>query len=83
MPRRHPSPSARRDTHGIVTGEPDDRKAITSGSGGGRREKDQHRWHLARRPTSPIQSLVAAFTADKAIVDESSARAAVAEVTAD
>lgn len=26
---------------------------ITSGSGGGRQEKDQHaRWHLARRPTS-------------------------------
>jgi hypothetical protein len=31
----------------------------------------------------PIQSLVAAFTANKAIVDESSTRAAVAEVTAD
>ncbi len=30
-----------------------------------------------------IQALVAAYTADKAIVDESSARAAVAEVTAD
>jgi type II secretory pathway predicted ATPase ExeA len=30
-----------------------------------------------------IQSLVAAFAADKSIVDESSTRAAVAEVTAD
>jgi type II secretory pathway predicted ATPase ExeA len=30
-----------------------------------------------------VQSLVAAFTANKSIVDESSARAAIAEVTAD
>ena len=30
-----------------------------------------------------VQSLIAAFTADKSIVDESSTRAAVAEVTAD
>jgi type II secretory pathway predicted ATPase ExeA len=30
-----------------------------------------------------VQSLVAAFTANKSIVDESSTRAAVAEVTAD
>jgi type II secretory pathway predicted ATPase ExeA len=30
-----------------------------------------------------IHSLVAAFTANKSIVDESSARAAIAEVTAD
>ena len=40
-------------------------------------------WHLARRPTSPVQALVAAFAADKTIVDEYSTRAAVAEVTAE
>ena len=56
---------------------------ITSGSGGGRREKGQHNWHLARRPTSPVQALVAAYAANKTIVDQSSARAAVTEVTTD
>lgn len=28
-----------------------------SGSGGGRWEKDQHSWHLARRPTSPMAKI--------------------------
>lgn len=37
----------------------------------------------ARSTISPCKPLVAAFAADKAIVDESSTRTAVAEVTAD
>jgi hypothetical protein len=37
----------------------------------------------ADEPPDCLQALGAAFTADKAIVDESSTRTAVAEVTAD
>jgi hypothetical protein len=35
----------------VVTGEPDDRETITSGSAGGRAEKDLPPRHLAARPT--------------------------------
>jgi hypothetical protein len=45
--RRLPQPDPRKATssipHAVVTGEPDDRETIKSGSAGGRAEKDQPR----------------------------------------
>jgi hypothetical protein len=41
----------RRTTHAVITGEPDDRETIKSGSAGGRAEKDLPNRHLAARPT--------------------------------
>lgn len=49
-----PTDSQSHGTHAVVTGEPGDRETITSGSAGGRAEKDQpDGWHLAARPTHP------------------------------
>ncbi len=40
LPRPHPSGTAGQTAHAVVTGEPDDRETVTSGSAGGRAEKD-------------------------------------------
>ncbi len=46
--------NGRQTTHAVVTGEPDDRETVMSGSAGGRAEKDSpHGGHLAARPTQP------------------------------
>ena len=41
LPRPHPHRTASHTAHAVVTGEPDDRETIMSGSAGGRAEKDQ------------------------------------------
>ncbi len=41
MPRPHPYRESNRPTHAVVTGEPDDRETIKSGSAGGHTEKGQ------------------------------------------
>ncbi|WP_329167217.1 HNH endonuclease [Streptomyces sp. NBC_01717] len=43
--------------HAVVTGEPDDRETVMSGSAGGRAEQDSpHGEHLTARPTQPAGS---------------------------
>jgi hypothetical protein len=42
LPRPHPHRATSHTAHAVVTGEPDDRETIKSGSAGGRAEKDQH-----------------------------------------
>jgi len=41
LPRRHPYGETNRRAHAVVTGEPDDRETIKSGSAGGHAEKGQ------------------------------------------
>ena len=51
LPRHHPC--LHRDNHAVNHRRAGRSEMITSGSGGGRWEKDQLDWHLAQRPTSP------------------------------
>src|SRR4051794_30963689 len=51
LPRPYPYRATSHTAHAVVTGEPDDRETIKSGSAGGRAEKDPLHGHLAARPT--------------------------------
>ena len=46
LPRPHPLRTASQNIHAVVTGEPDDRETVMSGSAGGRAEQDLPRRHL-------------------------------------
>jgi hypothetical protein len=56
LSRQDPRPSASRDNHDIVAGEPDARKRARPVREEAAAEKDQFTWHLARRPTSPTSA---------------------------
>jgi hypothetical protein len=53
LPQPDPYRAASRTAHAVVTGEPDDRETIKSGSAGGRAEKDQPSWLAPRRAADP------------------------------
>src|SRR3954454_18742237 len=53
LPRPYPSRAASRNAHAVVTGEPDDRETVMSGSAGGRAEKEPTGDLAARAPPPP------------------------------
>ncbi|CAM5529666.1 hypothetical protein SAURM35S_02239 [Streptomyces aurantiogriseus] len=56
LPRPYPLRTASQTTHAVVTGEPDDRETVMSGSAGGRAEKDLSR-QTPRRAADPTSWL--------------------------
>jgi hypothetical protein len=55
-----PTRAANRNTHAIVTGEPDDRETIMSGSAGGRAEKDPAQ-QAPRRAADPTAAWLTGY----------------------
>src|SRR3954470_19659964 len=62
LPRPYPSRAASRNAHAVVTGEPDDRETVMSGSAGGRAGKDPT-GHPAAGPPQPPGSTTSARSA--------------------